>query len=87
MLWSSTGYHQATTAVTLCSIDTQCKLNKDKVQNKSQMDGTEQFWVSEWVSEWLSLTAFLGTEDIGVHVVYTSRVFIAYTLESLSSLT
>ena len=28
----------------LCSIGTQCKLHKDKVQNKSQMDGTEQCW-------------------------------------------
>ena len=39
------------------------------------------------VSEWLSLTAFLGTADIGVHIVHTSRVIIAYALESLSSLT
>ena len=28
MLWSSIGYHQATTTVMLCSIGTQCKLNK-----------------------------------------------------------
>ena len=42
MSLSSTGYHQATTAVTLCYVGTQCKL--DKVQNKSQMDGTEQCW-------------------------------------------
>ena len=34
MLWSSTGYHQATTAVTLCSVGTQSKLHEDKVQNK-----------------------------------------------------
>ena len=39
------------------------------------------------VSEWLSLTAFLGTVDIRVHVVHTSRVIIAYALEPLSSLT
>ena len=39
------------------------------------------------VREWLSLTAFLGTADIRVHVVHISRVIIAYTLESLSSLT
>ena len=44
MLWSFTGYHWATTAVTLCSVGTQSKLHKDKVQNKSQMDGTEQCW-------------------------------------------
>ena len=44
MLWSSTGYQRATTALMLCSIDTQCKFHKDKVQNKSQMDGTEQCW-------------------------------------------
>ena len=30
------------------------------------------------VSEWLSLTAFLGTADIGVHVAHTSCVIIAY---------
>ena len=34
------------------------------------------------VSEWLSLAAFLGTVDIGVHIIHTSRVIIAYTLES-----
>ena len=39
------------------------------------------------VSEWLSLMAFLGTADIGVHIVHTSRKIIAYTLESLSLLT
>ena len=38
------------------------------------------------VSEWLSLTAFLGTADIGVHLVHTSRVIIASILESLFSL-
>ena len=41
---------------------------------------------SEWVSEWLNLAAFLGTADSEVHVVHKSRVIIAYTLESLSSL-
>ena len=44
MLWSSTVYHRATTAVTLCSVGTQSKLHKDKVQNKSQMDGNKQCW-------------------------------------------
>ena len=39
------------------------------------------------VSEWLNLTAFLGTADIEVNIVHISRVIIAYTLESLSSLT
>ena len=39
------------------------------------------------VSEWLSLAAFLGTVDIGDHIVHTSRVTTTYTLESLSSLT
>ena len=42
---------------------------------------------SEWVGEGLSLTAFFGTADIGVHVVHTSRVITTYTLESLSSFT
>ena len=37
--------------------------------------------------QWFILTAFLGTADIGVHIVHISRVIIAYTLESLSSLT
>ena len=40
-----------------------------------------------WASEWLSLTAFLGTVDIGVHIVHLSGVIVAYTLESLFSLT
>ena len=39
------------------------------------------------VSEWLNLAAFLGTADSEVHIVHISRVTIAYTLESLSSLT
>ena len=34
----------------------------------------------------LSLTVFLGTAEIRVHVVHTSCKIIAYTLESLSSL-
>ena len=33
-LWSSIGYHQTTVAVMLCSVGTQCKLNKDKVKKK-----------------------------------------------------
>ena len=41
---------------------------------------------AKWVSEWLDLTAFLGTADSEVHIVNISRVTIAYTLESLSSL-
>ena len=28
--------------------------------------------IEEWVSEWLSLTAFFGTADIGVHLVHTN---------------
>ena len=43
--------------------------------------------LGEWVSEWLSLRAFWGMADIGVHVVQTSLVIIAYTLGSFSSLT
>ena len=31
--------------------------------------------------ERLSLSAFLGTEDMGVHIVHISRVIITYTLE------
>ena len=54
------------------------------------MDWVQKYWLwncSQWVSEWLSSTAFLGTADIGVHIVHTSTVIIAFTLESLSSLT
>ena len=36
------------------------------------------------VSEW---RPFGGSADIWVHIAHTSRVIIAYTLESLSSLT
>ena len=43
--------------------------------------------MSEWVSEWSSSIAFLGTADTRVYVVHTSCVIIAYTLESLFSLT
>ena len=39
---------------------------------------------SQWVSEWFSLTTFLRTADIEVHIVHTSRIIIAYTLKSLS---
>ena len=39
------------------------------------------------VSEWKYLMAFLGTADSKVHIVHISLVIIAYTLESLSSLT
>ena len=48
---------------------------------------SEAGWVSEWVSEWVNLTAFLGTAGSDVHIVHISRAIIAYTLESLSSLT
>ena len=37
--------------------------------------------------ERLSLSAFLGTEGNGVHIVHISHVIITYTLEWLSSLT
>ena len=35
-------------------------------------------WTNEW--EWFSLTAFLRTADIEVHIVHTSRVITAYTV-------
>ena len=44
----------------------------------------ERMWASERASERLNLTAFLGTADSEVHI---SCVIVAYTLESLSSLT
>ena len=40
-----------------------------------------------WVREWLDLTAFLGTVDSKVHISHISHVTIAYTLQTLSSLT
>ena len=43
--------------------------------------GNEANAILEIKSEWLSLMAFVWTGDIGVHVVRTSRVIIAYTLE------
>ena len=33
--------------------------------------------------ERLSLSAFLRTEDIGVHIVHISRLIITYTLEQI----
>ena len=39
------------------------------------------FSYDTWKRERLSLSVFVGTEDIGVHVVHISRVIIAYTLE------
>ena len=42
--------------------------------------------ICEWIivqreRERLSLSDFLGTEDIVVHIVHTSHVIITYTLE------
>ena len=44
------------------------------------------FWdlvrlILEREREILSLSAFLGTEDIGVHIVHISRIIITYILE------
>ena len=47
------------------------------------------FTVHPWlkpVSEWFNLIAFLETADSDVHIVHISRIIVAYTLESLSSL-
>ena len=38
-------------------------------------------WLPERERERLSLSAFLRTEDIGVHIVHISRLIITYTLE------
>ena len=40
--------------------------------------------VSEWV---IKFNGLLGTVDMGVNIVHSSRVIITYTLESVSSLT
>ena len=49
---------------------------------------TCQIWMEfKGVSESLNLTVFLGTVDIEVHIVHISCAIVAYTLESLSSLT
>ena len=37
--------------------------------------------ICTWEREILSLSAFLGTEDIAVHIVHKSRLIITYTLE------
>ena len=42
---------------------------------------TFEYYVTELERKRLSLSAFLGTEDIGVHIVHISRVIITYTLE------
>ena len=46
----------------------------------------QEFSSSEWVSD-LVWRPFWEQADIEVHIVHTSRVIIAYTSESLSSLT
>ena len=45
----------------------------------------ENWWHN--FNEWLTFNSLLGTADIRVHVVHTSRVIITNTLEILSSLT
>ena len=50
-------------------------------------DDTMEYERIEWVSEGLNLTASLGTADSEVPIVHISHVTVAYTLESLSSLT
>ena len=45
-------------------------------------------WCTLYQIEWvINFNGLLGTAVIGVHVVHTSCVIIAYTLETLSSLT
>ena len=52
---------------------THISLDKCKMGNVSNFGERER--------ERLSLSAFWGTEDIGVHIVHISRVIITYTLE------
>ena len=51
----------------LCSVGTQCKLHKDKVRNKSQMDGTELS--VEAGTKWP-----LFSEDIFQHIFVNENV-------------
>ena len=65
-------------------------LGKNEMKNEINLGVSLQpnkSHTNSWVSEWLNLTAFLGTAYSEVHIVHISRVIIAYTLESLSSLT
>ena len=54
-----------------------------KSHNALDKNTTKQYFEAEICKERerLSLSAFLGTEDIGVHIVHINRVIITYTLE------
>ena len=64
---------------------TETKIFQDSLVNTMPADALAPCISRE--RERLSLSAFLGTEDIGVHIVHISHVIITYTLEELSSLT
>ena len=53
-------------------------------EGKREIDRGELRRAREREGVRLSLSAFLGTEDIKVHIVHISRVIISYTLELLS---
>ena len=89
VMWLSANYaHALTQACTHLHLHTPtiyrtsplgpCILHGSDLTSRSQSPG---------VSERLSLTAFSGTADIGVHVVHIGRVIITVTLESLYFLT
>ena len=65
----------------------------DEAENKSYFIACGKLnadcvpWLGERERERIRLSAFFGTEDIGVHIVHISRVIITYTLGYLSSLT
>ena len=64
--------HQGVAVVTLFAMP-------DKPAGKCKIEWNSNFEARE--REKLSLSAFLRTEDIGVHIVHISRLIITYTLE------
>ena len=47
----------------------------------------KSFWIEGRNERWIKFNSLLGKADSEVHIIQRSRVVIAYTLESLSSLT
>ena len=61
--------------------NSQLHLGKDELHSgKDELNlGKDELHLGK--RERLSLSVFLGTEDIGIHIVHISRVIITYTLE------
>ena len=64
--------------IAICEFKLELQSGNAQFGSKSKIFLAVWPWNSTgWVSEWLSLTAFLRTADIEVHIVHTSRVVIA----------